>query len=238
MKRLFVVFVVLSLVFAAGCSQVPQDDRGVIHVSGQGKVTTQPDTMEIKIVVRTEGATKDVQQENAVKAEAVMSALLEQGLEEDDMETQSVNFYPLTRWDKETEQSVTEGYVAESTLSVETGQLDKAGLIADTAIKAGAERIYGMNFFLSEKGEDELLGEVIDDAVADARVQAEAAAAAAGTGLDGIKTLAVSRSSGFYPVPVYGAGEMLKADEAAVVTPVNPGEVDFTVSVSIEYFIK
>ncbi len=101
----------------------------------------------------------------------------------------------------------------------------------------GAERVSGLSFTLSDEGKANLLGDVIESAVNDAKIQAESATASLGQGVNGVKSVVVVKE---YSAPIYremanyGMGDA----KAMAATPVMLGELDYRVNVSVEFFIK
>lgn len=236
MKRVVAILIAFALVFSvAGCSAESSKDVSVINAVGSGKITTKPDTLEVRFSVITQGKDKNVQQENASKAQAVIDALIGLGLTKDEMETKSVNFHPLTNWDKIVGEQII-GYRAENSILVTTTKVELAGKITDTAVSSGAEMIGNIAFILSDVSKEKFLEEAIEKAVQDARKQADAAAKAAGVNIIGIKELNVQKNSNSGPI-IYN--EMLKAQGAdAVDTPIIPQNTDYIITVKVSYKIK
>lgn len=235
MKRYWHLFAVLLLIIMiSGCAAQPSSEEvPTINATGYGTITTEPDTVEIRLSVITEGKTKNVQEENAAKTNSTIEALLALGLTKDELETQNVNFYPLQRWDKNLGNQ-TIGYRAENTLLVKTKKTDLAGTITDTAIKNGAETVGSLNFTLSDEGKEKLLGEAMEKAVLDARKQADAAAAAAGVKIIGIKNISISKAS---QSPIIYMRAKESADAAAPETPVIPEDTEYTITVQASFII-
>ncbi|KJS81926.1 MAG: hypothetical protein JM58_16020 [Peptococcaceae bacterium BICA1-8] len=231
---LLVLLVLLSFTVFVGCAyQEGNSEVSTINVNGTGKIITDPDTVEIRVSVVTDGKDKDVQQENALKAQKVIDELLNLGLEKKEIETENVNFSPVRKW-TEKEGEVITGYRAENTIVVKTTKTEKAGQISDTAVNNGAQFVGNLVFSLSDEGKEKLLDKAIEAAVNDAKKQAEAAANAAGVKIDGIKTINVIKSSG--GAPIYFAKEQLQ--DARLETPIMPKDAEYLVTVDVSFILK
>ncbi len=236
-KLLIILLLSLVLLFSAGCQGVSPDpmSKPYIAVNGSGSTKAAPDTVQISITVATEEKDATAQTKNAEKVEKIVTFLKETGLQENEIKTAGANFYPNTRWENGREIDL--GYRAENIIQVETKKLDLISKIIDGSVANGAERVSGLSFTLSDEGKANLLGDVIESAVNDAKTQAESATASLGQGINGVKSVVVVKE---YSSPIYremanfGMGDA----KAMAATPVMPGELDYRVNVSVEFFIK
>lgn len=236
-KAPFLLAMLLILLLAAGCASQPApENTATINTTGIGKITTQPDTVEVRLSIITEGKDKKVQEENASKTQKAIDALLALGLEKGELETQNVSFQPIYRWHQDKGQQLI-GYRAENTLLVKTRKLDKASAVIDTAVKNGAEMVGNLNFSLSDEGQEALMEQAIEKAVQDAKTQAEAAAQAAGVKIAGIQTINVLKNSS--PPPILYDMRLAKDEGApAPDTPVMPAEAEYIITVQAAFIIK
>lgn len=236
LAALLLVVLVLSLV---GCgAQESGKEVPVINATGLGKITTKPDSMEVRFSVITQGKDKTVQEENAAKTQKAIDALIALGLTKEEMETRNLNFHPVTKWDQKAGEQII-GYRAENSIVIKTKKLEKAGEITDTAVKSGAEMIGNLTFSLSDEGKEKLLDQAIEKAVQDARRQAESTAKAAGVKIVGIKEINVQKQAEQGPI-YYDRTMLRKAAEGAssVATPVLPQDADYIVIVSVAFKIN
>jgi uncharacterized protein YggE len=236
-KAAGIILLVSILLLFTGCQGAGADpmSKPYIAVNGSGNVKAAPDTVEISITVATEDKDSSAQSKNAEKVEKIITYLKEAGVQENEIKTTGANFYPNKKWENGREIDL--GFRAENFLQVKTKNLDLISTILDGSVKNGAERVSGLTYTLSEEGKKNLLGDVIQEAVTDAKNQAESAVSSLGKSLDGVKSVVVIKE---YSSPVYMAREnfgMGDAKEMAA-TPVLPGELDYSVSVSVEFFIK
>ena len=242
------LMVLCAAVIGNVTAQLPEESKDkLIHVSGTGKVTTTPDEAVIVFAVETENAdVKTAQQENARKMDAMVTALKNAGIPEKDIRTAGYNIIPVTgenNWPitRSSDLPVTpdariQFYRVVNTLEVTLHDVSRAGEIVDLAVENGANRVDRFSFTLSDEKQQQFRSQALTAAVAQARGDADAVAAAIGKTIVDVKEVNVGNS---YVPLVYDnryAG-MEKAMGAAVTTPLEAGEIDVTASVSISYII-
>ncbi len=238
MKKLCLILtaLLLAVFMLAGCgAQTTPNNVPVINATGTGKITTQPDTVELRFSVSTEGKDNTVQAANATKTQKVIDAIISLGIPKEEMQTKDINFSPRYKWDEKLGQQLI-GYRAENTIVVETKKTDEAGKIIDIAVQNGSEMVGNLKFTLSDEGKDKLLDQAISQAVADAKKQAEAAAKSAGVKITGIQTINVQKDNSRPPI-LYENAQYKLADKAAT-TPVLPQDTDYIVTVVASFLIK
>ncbi len=238
MKRYLIITMLMIslLIVGAGCGvQSAVQEEPVINTTGVGKITTEPDTLELTFSVVTEGKDKNIQDTNAQKTQKVIDALLALGLDKEELETQNVRFNPKYNYNNGKQQLV--GYRAENMIKITTKKLDKAGKITDTAVNNDAESVSNLKFSLSDEGKEQLLDKAIEKAVVDARIQADAAAKAAGIEIIGVKQLSVQKEMD--RGPIYFDYQMMKtANKEKAETPILPKDAEYFVTVQVAYKIK
>lgn len=124
-----------------------------------------------------------------------------------------------------------EPWVYSLDLSVVIRDLDDAGDIIDSAIAAGATNVSGLSFDVSNRAELESVART--DAIEAAKVQAESMAKAAGASI-GAPTSISSSFYGNYPA----ADGRVGIAGGKVETPVMPGTMDITATVSITFSLE
>jgi uncharacterized protein YggE len=239
-KKGILLAVGLSLVlFAtvlAGCSTVnlTGQQEGIV-VSGEGKVSVVPDVATVNLGVEAEDTTVAAAQDQAATAmEMVMVALTDNGVAEEDIQTQYFNIYRVTRWDDETRQEVVIGYRVSNTVSVKIRDMEKIGTIIDAVTEAGGDltRVNGINFSVEDPSM--YYEEAREEAMADAQARAEALAELGGVRLG--NPIHITESS-YQPGSIYFPGA--RVDEAMESeTPISPGETEITLNVRVTYDIR
>lgn len=226
----------LISIFAVGSVAAESNDH-TISAQGTGKVTTSPDQAVITLSVKTENTDlKQAQTKNAQIMTNVINALKSAGISEDEIETSGYSVYSTREdsgWGSKTV------FTVQNRITITTKQVDKAGEIVDIAINNGANDVDSVYFTLSDEKSTELRSKALKGAVAQAQVDAEVVASALGKEIVNVQSVNIGSSY----VPMNYDYSMTKsyaveaAGAAPVSTPVDPGTVDVTASVSIVYII-
>jgi len=202
----------------------------IVVVSGQGTVSTAPDKATVSLGVNTTGATaEEALQANATQMDAVLKALADAGIEEKDIQTQNMNVNKHVE-NRGTTQETT-NYVANQQLSVVIHDVTKVGSVIDSAVKAGANDVGGIEFGLTDAATSK--NAAFKEAVAVARAKAGTLAAAAGASVGSV----VRIDENSYDVQTnFARYDMMAAPLAATdSTMVSPGQVQTDVSVRVTY---
>lgn len=195
-----------------------------ITVQGSATITAVPDRATLWIGAESQGETaRAALAANAAEMRRVLAALRSAGAT--DLQTQSVNLSP-----RYADEGRIQGYAAQNAVSATIDQLARAGAVIDAAVAAGANQISGPT--LSHRNPDALYRRALGAAVADARVHAEALAAAANVSL-GRVTAIVEAGAGFSPLPLTAA----KAADEVASTPIEPGEREVGATVTVTFAI-
>ena len=226
---------ILLLVFAPAAradSSANSPAIRTIEVDGSGETRTSPDTADLDLAIDTQAKTaEEAANRNAALAAKVIDALKSKLGDKGKSTTAGYSLNP--EYDQRaSEKPRIVGYNAQNTVTLHTGALDLVGALIDTAIAAGANRVNALNF--SVKDDTTARAEAIAIATRDARAQAEALASALGVKLGMIlKATTVSQAR---PIPVRMGRAM--AMSASVATPVEPGEVTVSATVSLTFEIE
>lgn len=205
------------------------DTGPVITVTGTGSVDATPDMaiLDLGTTLRAQSS-QAVLDQAADTTGALIAALKDAGVSEDDIQTRRAALRPIfPRQDNGQVGSVPEAYEATSSLAVKIRDLSAVGQIYAAASKAGATRFDGLRFQLSDP-----TGPMADAraaAVADAKLRAETYAVAAGLGLGSVLSMS-EPGSNLGPMP-------LRAEMAADMRsmPIAPGSLDVSAQITIVY---
>lgn len=229
MKKLFVLFIALVMLLSAAAVQA----ESKISVSGTGEVRVSADTAVISLGVNARD--KDVlkaQQKVNESIAAIRTALIEQGVSEENINTEFINIY--VSYDYQNDQETVEAYNASSTLAIKVTEMDKVGALIDSAFASGANTLNGISFSASDTAEAE--AEALQEAVADAKKKADILAEASGLKITGIETLSEDGVYSFENNVGNVYGKMAAADAAAGGgTVVQAARLVINASVSITY---
>ena len=210
------------------------DTLRTISVNGTGRVNAVPDVADINIgVVEQAKEAAAASQKAAASMEAVVQALLALGIDEKDIQTTNLSL--TARYDWNSEPPTITGWEARNTVNVTVRDISMVGEVVDTTVQSGANQINGISFRVEDPTAAQELARTA--AVEDARAKADQLAAAAGVEIVGV--VSIAESGGQQPQPIYmdRAEVAFAATDAAVATPVLPGEVELAVNVFIRYEI-
>ena len=182
MKKLIAIFVALVMVLFSVAALAETK----ITVNGTGEVRVSADTAIISLGVnaRDKDVLKAQQRVNETIA-AIRTALIEQGVKEENINTDFINIYPLYDYSNDQEQLA--AYNASSTLAIKVTDMESVGTLIDVCFAAGANTLNGISFSASET--EEAKTEVMKKAVTDAKQKAEILAEASGLKITGIEII-------------------------------------------------
>lgn len=158
----------------------------------------------------------------------VIESLKELGVPEEHIRTTRVSLWPIYESNKAESPEIV-GYRANSQVRVTTLELDKLGAIIDRSIGAGANRIDGLSFRLSDEKAKKIVGDAMTKAAEDAQDKANAVADALGVTLGKIVGISESVS---YPTPI-----TLAREAAVTPVPIEPGELELSVTLQVSFAV-
>lgn len=215
-------------------AQEADEPQRVIHVTGQGTISAQPDQVVVIFGVQTEAdSAADALEENNTTMQEVISATLDAGVAENDIQTQQLRLQPV--YDEEpgpdAERTLT-GYRAINSINVTVQDVEGVGELLDAAVTAGANTIDSIRFEISDR--DQLIADARAAAVEDAQEKAEQLADLTGAELGEVLTIT---EAGAAPPP-----EPFAAEEAAAVggagPPIEPGAQNIEARVQISWLLE
>lgn len=228
---------VLGMMAATAGAVSAQELKGpaerVIEVVGVGEVRVVPDEAQISFAVETFAETAQAAgAENARMMERVIAALVAAGVPRDDLETQNYSLHPEYIQDERAAEPRIRGYRASNRMALTTRDLDRVGALIDIALGAGANRMDGIGFSVSDV--DAATAAALTQAVARARESARTIANALGVELGPV----VRASTSTAPTPPAVRMERMDmAAQAASVTPISPGEQTVRATVTLSFGI-
>jgi len=226
-NKLLAVVAVLLAPISAHAQAINAPFEPQIAVSAHGEVHVSPDRATIQVSVQTRAITAAAAaSENATKQAAVIQALRNLGLGNDQISTINYAVYPEQRYEPNKEPIVV-GYSVTNTISIEVKKLSEVGPVIDASLKNGTNMITSLQFYASNT--EEARRAAITSAVQKARLDADAAARAASGTIGGLLEVNVGAYYAPPPRPMAMLKGTASADQAP--TPINPGEQ--TVSVDI-----
>ncbi len=206
-----------------------------ISVTGTGKVTGKPDVAKLTLGVSAEADTVEKARTQAAGSlDAMIKSLKGNGVAEKDLQTQQFSIQP--QYDYNEGKQTLRGFQVTNIVIVTLRDIDKTSKVVDDAVRAGGNdtQIQGLSFTIDNP--EDLKKQAREKAVADAKAKAETLAKSAGVSVGDAITISESSYT-----PIFDARGALSKDYAAPAqpsTPIEPGELDVTVDVSITWAIK
>ena len=226
------------LALGSACFQAQVEEGGetasFISVMGTGEVRAEPDiaTVSTGVEVRAQSVA-EARARAADAANAVVAALLAEGVEEGDIRT--VDFYIYPEYDYRDETPRVSGYTVSNTVQVTVRDVDRIGELIDAVAAAGGDavRFNGISFAREDPGA--LAREARELAIADARAKAEQLAELTGVSLGSV--VSVAETSWAAPLVGLSPGAEFAVQDSAA-TSIQPGTSAVTVSVQAVWAIE
>jgi hypothetical protein len=205
-----------------------------ISVAASGVAETSPDQAVVSVaIVATGDDASTVRERLATNASDLREALADAGIDSDQIRTEHYDIQrehreprPTTGGEERAEPQYRGFHAFEITLSDTT----KAGEVIDAAVGSGADRVEDVRFTLSEEKRRQLRQDALEDAMTNARSQADTLASEADLSVDGVHSVSTTERR-------YRAYEtaVAAADAGGGGTAIDSGPVTVTTQVSVTY---
>ena len=224
----------LALVLAAPGVATAQGEATepirTVVVAGAGQASAEPDEAVIRLGVNARAQTAKAAMRRAARSmDAVIDALQEAGVAGQDIKTTRLDLRQFRQ--RQDGEVVATGWQVSNQVRATIRDIEATSDAIDAAVAAGATDVDSVHFRASDAS----------DAVAQARVMAvEDAAIAAETlagagGLEVVGVLRMVEGGASLPSALRFRGDTAASPEAYFSTPIEPGLVDVSVSVTVEY---
>lgn len=201
-----------------------------IVVNGVGVLHVDPDQAVVSFGVMTQATTADrAIEDNAAKMSQVVDMLKAQGISDNDIKTSRFSLWTVYNEDRTTPI----GYRVSNQVTVTTKDIDHVGQLIDSAVLAGANQVNSISFSLSEEKIAEIRFQALDLAIEDAEAKASAIAKKLDLTIIGVGHVSESSS---YAIPYQVESAALDYREAS--TPIEPGDVSFSMTVNIVFLFE
>ena len=230
MKKLFALILTLALMLPClTLAETPLAvaDGATITVTGSAAVSLPADYARVSVGVSTSAPTVDqAVKENNAAIYAVIDALKEAGIAEEDIATSSYTVY--AEYDYSSVGQRLTGYNVTNQLTVIIRDMEHIGATLDKATAAGANSIYNIEFLstLADQAQDEASIYAVQDALR----RAQLLASAAGLELGGIKSISDNTSSWVVTTQTYKS-----TLDAATGNSILPDDTSVSASVTIVF---
>ncbi len=210
-----------------------------ISLQGTGTVSTAPDmaTITSGVVTQAKTAREALDQNNQAMSKLV-EVIKSAGIEDKNIQTSGFRVEPQYVYSDQRDQNgytkppEIVGYQVTNNVTVEVHKLDALGGVLDQMVTAGSNSINGISFGVDDPAAT--LDAARKSAVEDARHKAELYADALGLTLGPV--ISVSENGGNVPQPF--AVKAMAMDARAESVPVQTGEMDYSVTVSVSWEIE
>ena len=234
MKKMFVMLLCLAILALGPGAALAEGTK--LTVSGSGTVLVESDLAVVTVGVR-EASTDVLVAQSTVneKIAAIKQALLDAGVQESEINTDSINIYANYDYSDNTEVIV--GYTARNSLSVRTTDMDNVGSLIDAAFAAGANTLDNVQFTVQD--DTQAREQALTMAVEDARRKADVLASAAGLQVASIERISEGGVSVYDSMRNYAADTVMAAEESGGAgTLVQAALVSVDASVSMEFELQ
>lgn len=208
-------------------------DQAHIAVRGVGVVLARPDVAYVQLGIEAQNSSlSDAQWDAGRRANAVVEALKQAGVEEKDITTARYAVEPIIQYPPN-QPPRQAGYKVTHGLRATIRSVDDTGKLIDASTAAGATLVNSVSFGFSDP--NGLVVQARDAAMADAQAKAAQLAGKGGVSLGAALSIqevgtnappSPNRPRGFYPGP---------NTESAGQTSVQPGEMQVQVEIDVVY---
>jgi len=219
-----------AVVLAQNPSASPSPREPEITTWGRGEVKLAPEYASVQFSVATQSPSAiETASQNARKISAILAALRANGLTEQQATTSGYTLSQTYEYPKN-QPARLNGFAARNTIRAEIRRLDDVGKVIDAAIQAGATDVTSIQFL--PPAADAARRTALDEAVKQARADADAMARAAGGSLG--RLISIGYAGLAQPGSAYIQGAVLTSGgmaSAPPVTPVVPGDISVVAQV-------
>jgi len=220
-----------------------------ISVTGTASKMISPDKAVLKIGVETEAKTaSEAVHMNSDIMNKVVSALNALGIDKEKISTEYYSIYPV--YEQKQREDITciqiypppaecitqvlVGYKTVNSLTITVNADADIGRIIDSSVSAGANKVYGVNFYVSQEMQNSIVNELIEQATIDAKNKAEMALASLGEKVGKVKSISI----GYYPIPIPRPIYDRTLSVTESYTPIFPEQQQVSVSVYVTFLIE
>ncbi|MGG0250451.1 SIMPL domain-containing protein [Peribacillus frigoritolerans] len=202
-------------------------DEHILKVSGSETLSAAPDQATITLGVITEDEDpQKAQQANSQAIANVIASLKSAGIPEEQLKTSDYRIDP--QYDYIDGKELFKNYKVQHIIQAQTTDIEKIGSIIDTAVRSGANSITSIRFSLSNP--DAYYNQALSLALKNAYEKALSMARTLGISLNPVPNRVEELSETATPM-LFQTGTLSKM----ATTPIQPGELNITASVRVEY---
>jgi uncharacterized protein YggE len=223
-----------ALLVSAWAAGAEAERPRTISVSGQGEIQAEPDRAVLTLGVESrKPKLEDARAEVTKTVEAVMKLTRDLKIDQKYVRATRVSVQPEYNWEANARERNLIGYFVSRQVEIDLRDLEKLGQLLEKSFDLGVNQAGDPRLDSSKRRE--LEREALAKAVADAKLNAEAVAKAAGARIGPPRT--ISASSGFVPPPMPMMKVQMARAEAAdgAAQSYQSGQMGFSGTVQVEY---
>lgn len=214
--------------------QGSSNQQSGIWVTGQGKVTLEPDLAILSLGVETRaGNTEEAMADAAMAMTGIIETLRDNGLDDNDIQTRHFNISPeythqeVRENGREYWKQILIGYRVTNTVTAKVRDVDMVGQAIDDVVMAGGDntRIHGIQFTVEDFSDAQVLAREV--AVIDALEKADQFAVLTGVTRGSLQF--ITESGGGQPAVSNLRMEAAAFDSDSYDTPISTGELEVNV---------
>lgn len=211
--------------------------NNTLFVSGSATEKVNTDLVIISIGVQsTNISATDALDSNSKIANKIITSLRDNGVKENEISTSQYTIQPNYNF-TESGNSVKTGFTVSNILTVQSPNFDNISSWIDSSVTAGANTINGVDFKVSDKSLESIKNTLIEQAIINAKQNADIASSAIGSTIVGIKSISVNTGES-NPMPFSDQMMQRSFASGASSTPIIPGEQEVSVTVQITYLLN
>ncbi|MBQ4123658.1 SIMPL domain-containing protein [bacterium] len=247
MRKFYLTLALCLLLFSynqtANASLVEtKKDAGYVSLNASKYIEVEPNTARVTFAIENTAETaQKASSDNNTTSNQIINALKKiTNTKTDVITTTNFSVSPIYATNKDGKRII-KNYSATNSVTVKTSSIENVSSLIDLAIKNGANRIDGLYF--SYENENTACNEMYPQLMDSLTKQAAILAKAAGTSLDGIKSIGASCSvesnvsnGRFYISKAAGNLDSVAIEEAS--TPVESGKVKVRIYINANFYVK
>ncbi|MGD9674245.1 MAG: SIMPL domain-containing protein [Candidatus Nitrosocosmicus sp.] len=217
--------------------------NSTLSVSESAKIEVEQDTVILSLGIESTNNTAQTALESNLKVmNKTVSALLSQGLSQNELSTSYFTVYP--NYDYTEDYLIPGGNIESFTvlnqIEIKSHYINNTLKWVDAAVKSGVNNINGIEFDVSKERSDGIIKSLIIKSIENAKQKADSIAVSMGLSVIGIKSIVVKEPDvGFlnYPLTEHTNLDLSLADTADIAAPIVPGKNDVYVKVDVVFFL-
>lgn len=215
-------------------NQTVTQKQTTFDVTGKSNIVTIPDEARVQLGIDVTESTVARAQERANQTiNNISQALQDLGIPKKDIRTQNYSIYPDYDYANTGRRIL--GYRVNTQLQVTLTDFEKLNQVIDQATALGSNQVGGVSFSLSEQKEQELTKQARQEAIEDAKKDAQELAGLAEIKLGRVINVYENQMSDVQPL--YRAAVLETSDTDAIQAPtqIEPGSQEFNYQVTLSY---